>query len=376
MPEDNQNKRILIVVSQIHKAISHEWTAEELRTRNYDVYFALLNPGDSEMEQYLIKNQFPFIRITYRNKYDIPLSILRLRKFLKKEKIEIVHAHLFEGGLIGMIAASLAGVRKRVYTRHHSSFHQSYFPGMVKYDRLISATATHIIATSEVVQETLIAERVPEQKIKVIHHGFKLEAFDHVSPERILQLKRRYDTDGYPVIGVIARWTEWKGIQFIIPAFSKLLTKFPNAILILANASGEYEAAIKKMLSDLPERNYRIIKFEPDFMALYKLFDIFIHVPINEHAEAFGQVYVEALASGVPSVFTLSGIASEFVIHKENALVVPYENSNAIYEGLLKLLIEHNLSSRIIKEGKKAVNQKFRLQTMIEKFDELYAYPS
>jgi glycosyltransferase involved in cell wall biosynthesis len=376
MPERKRNKRILIVISQIHKAISHEWVAEELRIRNYDVHFALLNSGDSEMEQYLVKNHFSFVRITYRNKYDIPLSILRLRQYIRKEKIEIVHAHLFEGGLIGMIAAKLSGVRKRIYTRHHSTFHQSYFPGMVKYDRLICAAATKIIATSEVVKETLIAECVPEQKIKVIHHGFKLAAFDLVSPDRVLLLKKKYHVEGNPVIGVIARWTEWKGIQFIIPAFRKLLTKFPNAILMLANSSGEYETTIIKQLSDLPEKNYRIIKFEEDFMALYKLFDIFIHVPINEHAEAFGQVYVEALASGIPSIFTLSGIANEFVIHEKNALVVPFESSNAIYECLLRLLSEHDLTSRLVNGGREAVNQKFRLQTMIEKFEALYTYHS
>ena len=48
MPESKRNNRILIVISQIHKAISHEWVAEELRNRNYDVHFALLNSGDSK----------------------------------------------------------------------------------------------------------------------------------------------------------------------------------------------------------------------------------------------------------------------------------------------------------------------------------------
>ncbi len=372
MPESKRNKRILIVISQIHKAISHEWVAEELRIRNYDVHFALLNSGDSEMEHYLVKNNFSFVRITYRSKYDIPLSILRLRQYIRKEEIEIVHAHLFEGGLIGMIAAKLSGVRKRIYTRHHSTFHQSYFPGMVKYDRLISAAATKIIATSEIVKETLIAEHVPEQKIKVIHHGFKLAAFDLVSPDRVLLLKKKYHVDGNPVIGVIARWTEWKGIQFVIPAFLKLLTKFPNAILMLANASGEYETTIRKLLSDLPEKNYRIIKFEEDFMALYKLFDIFIHVPINDHAEAFGQVYIEALASGLPSIFTKSGVAIEFIQHDMNALVVPFQDSEAVYDYTMRLLQEKELVSALKHAGKTAIKHRFKFEDMVDKLDNLY----
>src|SRR5256885_4070776 len=42
-----------------------------------------------------------------------------------------------------------------------------------------------------------------------------------------------------------------------------------------------------------------------------KLLDVFVHAPIAPQVEAFGQVYVEAMAAGVPSVITRAGIRSE-----------------------------------------------------------------
>ena len=71
----------------------------------------------------------------------------------------------------------------------------------------------------------------------------------------------------------------------------------------------------------IPDR-YTEIVYETDMPALYKTFDVFVHVPVEPHFESFGQVYVEAMASGIPSVFTLAGAATEFVRDGENALVV------------------------------------------------------
>lgn len=367
--------RVAIIVSKIHKAISHQWTLESLNRNHFEPFMILLNSEDSFMEHYLNKNSITYLRVSYKNKYDLPKAIFQIWWYLIRNRIGVVHAHLFDAGLAGLLAAKAANVKRRIYTRHHSTFHHEYFHGMVKYDLLINSLATEIIVASSKVKEILInKEGVPVKKIHIINHGFRFEEFKMVSHERIKVLKEKWDINGSPVIGVIARWAEWKGIQYIIPAFTLLLNDYPNAQLVLANAHGEFEPAITKLLKMLPAKNYRIMQFEEDFIALYKLFDVFVHVPINDHAEAFGQVYVEALASGIPSIFTLSGIATEFVKHEENALVVSYENIDAIYVSLLRLLGDPVLASKLTIKGKEAVNQTFQLQTMIEKFEALYAY--
>ena len=127
-----------------------------------------------------------------------------------------------------------------------------------------------------------------------------------------------------------------------------------------------------KQLSQFGSKQYGTIKFEKDLYSLYHLFDVFVHVPIDEHSEAFGQTYIEALAAGIPSVFTLSGIASEFVKNQENAIVVGYKNSDEIYEGINLILKDVDLKSKLISNGRADVMKYFDVLKMIKSLEALY----
>ena len=313
-------------------------------------------------------------RVPFTGKKDLFKSIKQIYRILKTENISAIHTHLFEATLAGMIAAQLAGVQKRVYSRHHGSYHHEYFPSAIKYDRFINFLSTDIVAISENVKNILINyEGVSPKKIHLIHHGFDLDAFRSVSNEKITDMKQKYlPESAYPVIGVISRYIEWKGIQYIIPAFKQILQRYPHAHLILANSKGNYEKEIRKMLQEIPKYNFTEIQFEDDLFTLYKLFDVYIHTPINPDIEAFGQTYVEALISGVPSVFTLSGIAREFIVNRENALVVDFKSSDEIYCAIAELLKNESLRNTLVRNGKKSV-ESFSLDTFIKQLEELYS---
>ncbi len=368
-------KNLTIILSNIFKAVAHEWTVEMLNPEKFNISFILMNSRDSEMEEYLSINKVKYLRIIYHGKKDLPKAIISTFIFLLKNKTDILHAHLFDANLAGMIAGKMAGIRKRIYTRHHSIYHHRFFPKAVKYDKLVSYFSTDIVAISKNVRHILIEmEHVQPQKVHLIHHGFRFEDFDNLTNERIEKLRNKYSVKNkYPVIGVISRFTWWKGVQNIIPAFKRLLQDYPGAFLILANAGGDYKSEIKKLLNEIPQQNYIEIEFENDFIALYKLFDVFVHVPVDEQSEAFGQTYIEALASGIPSVFTLSGIACEFIKHKKNAWVAAYENENDIYTGIKSLLDDKVLAEEIKETGKKDVRKLFALEKMIKGFEEIYS---
>ena len=105
---------------------------------------------------------------------------------------------------------------------------------------------------------------------------------------------------------------------------------------------------------------------------LFKLFDIFIHVPIDTQCEAFGQTYTEALVMEAPSIFTLSGVATEFIKDQRNAIVVPYKNSEKIYEAINELILNEDLRKQIIQQGKKDVYDLFNIKKFILKLESLY----
>jgi len=368
-------KRLTYIISDIDKALAFEWMATALSGDKYQQDYLLLNPGDSALEQFLKKHGIPVQRIRCTGKKDWLYALWRIFRHLKQAKPDIVHCHLQQANIIGLTAAKIAGVKKRIYTRHHSDYHHRYYPKGVWLDRYCNTLATHIIAPSEVVKEVLCErEQVPARKVSVIPHGFDMDYFRQTDKISVDALREKYQlNDHWPVIGVISRFTELKGIQYIIPAFQKILQSYPGALLMLLNARGDYEAQIHRQLNLLPPESYRTIPFEQDLSAAYRLFDVFVQVSTERMIESFGQTYVEALAAGTPAVFTLAGIAGEFIVHEQNALVVPFRDTDAIYHAVTRIINDESLRNRLKEEGWHAVSERFSFKKMADELERVYA---
>lgn len=371
-----KRKKILVIMFQILKAQEHEWFATQMNRNLFDIEFVMINSKDSHLDKFLKNHDYKVYNYVYSGKRSLIPITFSLFLLMWRNRYDVIHTHLFEANLIGLTSGFLSGVPKRIMTRHSGDYHHVYYPKAVKYDRYCNKLATHIIAISENVKMILLdMEGVKSEKITLIHHGVNFDDYNRTDDfrQRVNAIKSKYslNTDG-PVVGVISRFIEWKGVQYIIPAFRRLLNDFPNAILVLANASGTYEDEILKLLKDLPESAYRLIKFENDVPALYATFNCFVHVPISQTSEAFGQTYIEAMASEIPMIISLSGIASEFAKNEENCLIVPYCDSDAIYSSLSVLLNNHELREKLQKNGYDTVRKYFDNRIKIDKITSLY----
>jgi glycosyltransferase involved in cell wall biosynthesis len=370
-------KKVLTVLFNISKAQEHEWFVRFINRDAFELEFALINAKGSFMHQFLESHNVPCHHFTYSGKKDLPSLTYKLFLLMLRNKYDIVHAHLFEGTLAGMLAARLAGVKHRITTRHYSDFHHVWFPGAVKYDKLINSLTTKIVAISKNVENILLNyEHVRSEKVWLIHHGIDMDDYKPgaVNADRVTKLREKYGIlPEQPVVGVISRFIELKGLQYLIPAFKDVLNTHPDAVLILANASGSYKQEVMNLLNDLDESRYRLIVFENDIAALYKLFSCFVHIPITASAEAFGQIYLEALASEIPSVFSLSGVAPEFAVDKENCLVVPFKNKEKVAEAIQFILDKGPSLERMVSNGYQVVATKFDVRTKIHKLEQLYS---
>jgi glycosyltransferase involved in cell wall biosynthesis len=368
-----QNKKVFYVVSLVHKSLAFEWIATSLR-KSSDLTFILLNPDDSEFQQFLFAKNVRVIRINFSGKRDILKTFFRLCLIFAREKPDVVHTHLVDATWMGITAAWFTRIPMRIYTRHNSTLHHVYYPSAVKYDRFVNKLATQIISISQATDFVLLnMENVPVKKLRKIEHGFHLELFSDPKTEKVKLMGDKWTirTQG-PCIGVIARHIEWKGIQYIIPAFQQFLGLYPDAQLVMANAAGPYHKKITEMLKDIPSRNYVQIPFEEDIASLYPLFHIYVHTPVDSTCEAFGQTYVEALAAGIPSIFTLSGIAAEFIEHKQSAWVVDFENTDQILAGMKQLWTNELLRRQLIENGRNKVFSKFTFEPMMDALNKLY----
>jgi glycosyltransferase involved in cell wall biosynthesis len=373
----NGKRRIIYVISGISdRAMSFEWIAESNIAQDFELSFTLLNESPhSSLQRYLEATGCPVHHVPYAGKRDLARATYQLTRLFQRLKPDVVHTHLTGANLAGLSAAAAARVPKRIYTRHHTTLNHDYYSHAVIYDMTANRLATDIVATCENGKHVLMTrEDVPESKIRLINIGFRLEKFGDVPEERVQAMRRKYRIEGHrPVIGVISKYIEWKGIQYAIPAFKEVLAKHPEAVLILANARpSPYTAVLKRLLDEISPDSYREIEFEVDVPALFKTFDVFVHLPIDPEVEAFGQVYVEALASRLPSVFTVSGIAREFARDGENCLVAPFHDSKQTARNILRLVETPEFASEIALRGDLEVRERFGIASMLRKMTELY----
>lgn len=368
--------KITYIISDINKAISFEWIASHFYNNyNIKLNFIFLGCDNSDTVNFFRLNNYSFHLVPCANKIHWPFAFISILKILKATKPDIVHCHLLTANILGLSAAFLSKIKTRIYTRHHSSYHHDYNRKGIFWDNASNFFSTKIVSISSVVTDILLnVEGVDDSKVYNIPHGFDLSNFSNVSENRIQSFFSRTNIpkDKF-IIGVASRFVDWKGLQFIFPAFSDLLIN-NNVHLLLLNSFGSFEDVVFDYLSKLPQNSYTLVRFENDMPAAYASMDVFVHVPINAHVEAFGQVYVEALASGIPSVFTLSGIASEFVVHRNNALVVPFCDVSSIVSSIQELINDRNLREQLSEAGLASVQEKYSLSKMLISLEKLYSH--
>lgn len=232
---------------------------------------------------------------------------------------------------IGMPLAFMLRIKSRIHVRHHSNFHHKYRMRLgLALDHIMNSFSTRIVAVSQVVRDILVhKEGVPENKVSLIHNGVDLQVFN--SKTRGMVAK-----DLTFRIGVISRLTEWKGVVYTARAFKEFLSLHPNSYLHIIGASADDFDKVALALESVPKDKYQIDPINLDIPGFLKSINVLVHVPLEVDDEAFGIVYIEALASGTPGIFTISGVLNE--LHNPDLYfsVVPSRNQNAILDELEK----------------------------------------
>lgn len=366
-------RQVIHVLSAVEKSLAFEWLFPRL-AREYDLKVILLNPGVSSMETFLREQGIPVERITLRGKMDFLPSFLRLLIIFLFRRPDVVHVHLFDAQRLALPAAWLARIRRRIYTRHNSTLHHRYYPSGIKFDRWSNGFATDIVSVSQATDYALLElEGVSGSKVTRIPHGFDFQVFGQVTTRRVEALRKKWNIPmGRPVIGLVSRLIEWKGLQYALPALAAFQRNHPEAIVILANANGPYQRSVDKLLTDFVPGSVVCIPFEEDILALYRLFDLLVHTPIDPYVEAFGQVYVEAMASGIPVVGTPSGVAGEIMVSGKNGILVPFCDSQSVAAALEDLWKKPDFRQTLALNAQADVLSRFPIDTMVAALKKLY----
>jgi glycosyltransferase involved in cell wall biosynthesis len=276
---------------------------------------------------------------------------------------DIVHCNLFDDSLPGLLAAMLAGIKRRVVTKQDTGFHWMHARKWVVLDRLIGKWATHVISISKESRRFLIEkERIPAEKITLVHNGIPPALFTHQEPGTMDRLAGRFGTRGRsPVIGTVARFIAWKGYREIVEAARSIVARHPRALFLFCGTGGQ-EAEIRVLVKDAGlEGNVVFTGWvdRQDMASLYGLMDVYLHAAL---LEPFGLVYAEAMMNAVPVVSTATGAALDAIEDGRNGVLVRERTGAALAAGVERLL---QADMRTIGgEGRKTAMRMYTFESM------------
>jgi len=327
----------------------------------------------TRIEEHGIKSEF-----IHQNGATLDLrTMVKLLRRLLMDRPKVVHTQSTIATLYGIPISFLLGIRKRIATRHHGNYNHilpEYKNGK-HIDRIIGLLATDFIAPSKTVLETLHnLDHVPLRKIHLIHHGFDIASLAACSEIEVERIRTKYHlSQNFPIVGIVSRLVKWKSVDTILQEVKALEPLYPDLIVVVANADGPMaDPTLKFLESNFPGR-FRWITWEPEMMALFRTFDVFVHAPAIPEAEAFGQIYIEAWASNVPMVCSPAGIAIDFARDSENCLLVHPGNSGEITTAVRRLLVDQELRKKIAAGGRRTAEQ-FGIEQHVLLTDQLYMH--
>ena len=262
-------------------------------------------------------------------------SIFRICQYIRKNNIDIVEGHSPKGALLGMIAARLCGVPKRIYFRHglvYETSHGFKRTLLIWIDKLTSACATKVVCVSNsLMQQSLRDHLCPAHKQVLLGNGTcgGIDTKKKYNPtlihqEKLASYRAQYGlSESDFVIGYTGRLVRDKGIIELLEAFDCLPDKL-HAKLLLVGMFEERDA-LPENIQDRIRNDKRIIfagLINTEMEYFYAMMDVYV---LASYREGFPIGVLEAQAMQVPVLTTKATGCIDSIIEKETGLYITHD---------------------------------------------------
>ncbi len=336
------------------------------RGHNVDVAVRPNSPLVSELKDFPEEH---ILKLALRNSLDAK-SARDLAKLVKRNQIQIVHAHMARDYPLAAYAAGTNPGSRLIVTRH-------VLFRLSRLHRITLAKSARIIAVSQAVASQLRAEAiVPPEKISVVLNGIDTARFQAARQK----FARRDFLNGWQLpensllIGTVGELTPLKGQVDFLRAAAEVLKKHPAAYFIVAgidhSRGKEHRLRIEQLIEELNlTERVRLVGWMEDLAQLYCALDVFVSA---SHTESFGLVLAEAMASGTAVVATETEGARELIQPGETGLLVSIGDFNKLADAVSELLNDSNFRSQLATEAQQAASTKYSLERMIAETEQIY----
>lgn len=324
-------------------------------------------------------------------------SLWAMYKYLKRECPQIVHTHTPKAGIVGMLAAKLAGVPIRLHTVAGLPLMEATGTKRKVLDvveKLTYSSATKVYPNSQGLYDFILQNKYTSaDKLKVIgegsSNGIDTNHFSpiQISEEQTEKLKKELNIQTEDFVFVfVGRLVGDKGINELVEAFQKLRTGNQESETLVSNPKSLVSSSqslvsskvpklllvgpLETELDPLKEKTLNEIKTNPNIISVGFQKDVRPYFAIANalvfpsYREGFPNVVMQAGAMELPSIVSDINGCNEIIVEGKNGTIIPVKNVEALQQAMKKMILDKLFYEQLQKNARPMIQSRYEQQVV------------
>jgi glycosyltransferase involved in cell wall biosynthesis len=300
-------------------------------------------------------------------------ALLHIYSILKIEKPDIVHTHSSKAGVLGRIAAKLAGTKIIVHTIHGYGFNDTQ-KWYVKYlyiciEKFCALFSNKLIAvTKEDITKGLKYKIAKESKYALIRAGIDTNFYKNFIPNPKFFLKLCI-SETSKIVTTICPFKPQKNIKDFIKAAHIVSESFKNVVFLIVG-DGEQREELKDLITSF-NLNNRVIMlgWRTDIAEILKVSDIFV---LTSLWEGLPCTILEAMCCSKPVIANAVDGVNEIISDNKTGFLIEPHNYNKTAEKIMYLLNNEKCLKEMGQNALNSIGEEFNIDYMVKQHEELY----
>ncbi len=338
-------------------SLSISYLAHGLAERGHKVWVGC--PQDAWLAGYFEESPVNVIPMTFKGRFDMS-NARHIARIVNEHNIDIINAQSSLDRYTSMIAVKLLGApAKLVYTRRQVS---KSMGGPQSW--LYQWAADKIVAVSEGIRQSLLADGIRSGNIAVIYNGTPASKYAEIDPHAVEEIPQRLkiEKDDF-VLGCVSRL---KNQVQILEAIAKINEPVTLIFLGISEIPGADVDGLLKM-------GHRVFfegrRYANEILPYYKLFDVKV---LASTMEGLSQSLLESMYMRVPVIATAAAGNLDLIEHGENGLLFNDKDTETLADLIQQLRHDDRLRQRLIDNGYKTASEDFSIENTVNGYEKLF----
>jgi glycosyltransferase involved in cell wall biosynthesis len=341
------------------------------RTAHTTSYVGALSDGSSAMLEVVReanKNGLNTVVFDSRGRFD-PKPVLAIRRFLRNNRIDILHSHGYKSDLVALFAA-LSNETQWIATNHVWHPISWVLRLYESIDAWALRFARRVIAVSGGVKDDLLAAKVPSKNIRIISNGIDIDRFTNRRSTESLKASFNID-DSDVVVAIVGRLSPEKGHKVFLAAAATIAAKAARTVKFLIVGDGPMREELEAEVIRLNLRERVVFAgFRQEMPEIYALIDVLVNAST---IEGLPMTLLEAMAAGVAVIAARTGGIPELITDRQTGLLFDAGDVDALVTHLTWLINDDETRQKFAAAGSRFVKTHHSRERMCEDYEQLYS---